>query len=150
MSRYIRETKKLSMKSFPAVFLAPFAIAILLPSQVRAFGLPSMPGGGIPGLGGGGGGTNVLTEKAKVRTVKAIFSEVGKTAFEGGKLVIAKQKWACEKITQAQTILQAINQPDLVSKAADLRESLFCDWTQPIPDEMLAPTEEEIDQQTIL
>ena len=138
------------MNPVAKTLLIPLAAAALLPSNARAFGLPSMPGGGIPGLGGGGGGTNVLTEKAKVRTVKAIFSEVGKTAFEGGKLVIAKQKWACEKITQAQTILQAINQPDLVSKAADLRESLFCDWTQPIPDEMLAPTEEEIDQQTIL
>ena len=76
MSRYIRETKKLSMKSFPAVFLAPFAIAILLPSQVRAFGLPSMPGGGIPGLGGGGGGTNVLTEKAKFVPLRQSFQRL--------------------------------------------------------------------------
>lgn len=138
------------MKFLSKVVLVPLALSAFIPSHVRAFGLPSMPGGGIPGLGGGGGGTNVLTEQAKVRTVNAIFSEVGKNAFEGGKLVVAKQKWACDKISQAQTILQAINQPDLVSKAADLREKLFCDWTQPIPDEMLAPTEEEVDQQTIL
>ena len=134
------------MRLLSRFFLLPVVVSAFVPTQVRAFGLPS----GVPGLGGGGGGTNVLTEQAKVRSVNAIFSEVGENAFEGGKLVVAKQKWACEKITQAQTILQAINQPDLSSKAADLREKLFCDWTQPIPDEMLAPTEEEVDQQTIL
>ena len=139
------------MNTLAKVLLVPLAAATLLPSNVRAFGLPSMPGGGgIPGMGGGGGGTNALTNQAKIRTVNAIFTEVGKNAFEGGKLVVAKQKWACEKITQAQTILQAINQQELNAKAADLREKLFCDWTQPIPDEFLAPTEEEVDQQTIL
>ena len=110
------------MKSIFQVFLAPLAIVASVPSQALAFGLPSLPGGGIPGLGGGGGGTNALTEQAKVRSVNAIFKEVSKNAFEGGKLVVAKQKWACEKISQAQVILQAINKPDLVSKAADLRE----------------------------
>ena len=138
------------MINLATTLLIPLAAAAFLPSNARAFGLPSIPGGGIPGMGGGGGGTNALTNQAKVRTVNAIFSEVGNNAFEGGKLVVSKQKWACDKISQAQTILQAINQPDLVSKASELREKLFCDWTQPIPDEFLAPSEEEVDQQTIL
>ena len=120
------------MRLLSRFFLVPVVVTAFVPTQVRAFGLPS----GVPGLGGGGGGTNVLTEQAKVRSVNAIFSEVGENAFEGGKLFVAKQKWACKKITEAQTILRAINQPDLTSKAADLHGYFALDTA--IPDEMLA------------
>ena len=126
-----------------------FALLASMPSAAFAFGLPGGGGGGFPGLGGGGGGLDAVTEQAKVRTVNSIFAEVGKTAFEGGKLVVAKQKWACDKIGKAEVILSAINKPELASKAADFREKLFCDWTQPIPEEMLAPSKEEIDTQTL-
>ena len=59
-----------------------------MPSAAVAFGLPGGGGGGFPGLGGGG--LDAVAEQAKVRTVNSIFAEVGETAFEGVKLVVAK------------------------------------------------------------
>ena len=81
--------------------------------------------------------------------MNAIFKEVSSSAFENGKLLIAKQKWACDKITKAQGILKAIKKEDLSAKAGELRERLFCDWTAPIPPSMLAPTPEKIDPQEL-
>ena len=122
-------------------------VSLLGATSSLAFGLPG--GIKIPIPTGGGGGTNALTEQAKVRTVNAIFKEVSSSAFENGKLIIAKQKWACDKITKAQVILKAINKEDLSAKAGELREKLFCDWTAPIPPSMLAPTPEKIDTQEL-
>ena len=57
--------------------------------QVYAFGVPK-----VPGLGGGGGGTNSITDKAKQKAANKILKDVGKIAFRGGKIVASKQKWA--------------------------------------------------------
>ena len=109
-----------------------------------AFG-PGIPG--MPGLGGGGGGTNAITEKAKAATVNKILKEVGKNAFKSGKIIASKQKWACDKLAKAETIVRVINKPDLVSKVSDLRQTLYCGLTEAIPAEMLAPEKEKIDTQ---
>jgi len=110
--------------------------------EVFAFGVPKMPGGGkLPGLGGGGGGTNAITDKAKTKAAKTIIKDVGKIAFRGGKIVASKQKWACDKLAKAQKIVTAINKADLIEQVSDLRETLYCGITDPIPAELLAPEE---------
>ena len=100
----------------------------------------------LPGLGGGGGGTNAITGKAKTKAVNKILKDVGKSAFRGGKIIASKQKWACDKLAKAQGIVRAINQADLEEKVADLRETLYCGLTDAIPAEMLAPEEIKEDE----
>ncbi|KGF89816.1 MULTISPECIES: hypothetical protein [Prochlorococcus] len=112
--------------------------------EVFAFGIPG--GKKLPGLGGGGGGTNAVTSKAKTKAVNKILKDVGKIAFRGGKIVASKQKWACDKLEKAQKIVTAINQPDLQEKVSDLRKTLYCGLTDPIPAELLAPEEIKPDE----
>ena len=107
--------------------------------EVLAFGVPG--GGRLPGLGGGGGGTDAITAKAKTKAANKILKDVGKIAFRGGKIVASKQKWACDKLTKAKTIVVAINNTELIEKVSDLRETLYCGITDPIPAELLAPEE---------
>ena len=95
----------------------------------------------MPGLGGGGGGTDAITAKAKTRAAKKILKDVGKIAFRGGKIIASKQKWACDKLTKAKAIVVAINNADLIEQVSDLRETLYCGLTDPIPAELLAPEE---------
>jgi hypothetical protein len=104
--------------------------------QVYAFGIPK-----VPGLGGGGGGTDSISATAKKRAAKKILKDVGKVAFRGGKIVASKQKWACDKLAKAQTIVMAINNADLTEQVSDLRKTLYCGLTDPIPAELLAPEE---------
>ena len=104
--------------------------------QVYAFGIPK-----VPGLGGGGGGTDSITDVAKKRAAKKILKDVGKVAFRGGKIVASKQKWACDKLAKAQTIVMAINNADLTEQVSDLRKTLYCGLTDPIPAKLLAPEE---------
>ena len=104
--------------------------------QVYAFGIPK-----VPGLGGGGGGTDSITDVAKKRAVNKILKDVGKVAFRGGKIIASKQKWACDKLSKAQTIVMAINNADLTEKVSDLRKTLYCGLTDPIPAKLLAPEE---------
>ena len=126
------------------------AASIVLISSVGAgeafaFGIPG--GKRLPGLGGGGGGTDSITSQAKVKTVNAILKQVGKSAFEGGKIIASKQKWACDKLAKAQGIVRVINKPDLEEKVSSLRSSLYCGVTDVIPAELLAPEKEKIDTQ---
>ena len=107
--------------------------------EAFAFGVPG--GGNLPGLGGGGGGTNSITDVAKKRAAKKILKDVGKVAFRGGKIIASKQKWACDKLAKAQTIVMAINNADLTEQVSDLRKTLYCGLTDPIPAELLAPEE---------
>ena len=107
--------------------------------EVFAFGVPG--GKSLPGLGGGGGGTNAITDSAKTKAANKILKDVGKIAFRGGKIVASKQKWACDKLLKAQKIVVAINKQDLIEKVSDLRETLYCGLTDPIPAELLAPEE---------
>ena len=107
--------------------------------EVFAFGIPG--GGKLPGLGGGGGGTDSITAKAKKKAAKKIIKDVGKIAFRGGKIVASKQKWACDKLAKAQKIVVAINATDLTEQVSDLRKTLYCGLTDPIPAELLAPEE---------
>ena len=107
--------------------------------EVFAFGIPG--GGKLPGLGGGGGGTDSITDKAKTRAAKKILKDVGKIAFRGGKIVASKQKWACDKLLKAQKIVMVINKQDLIEQVSDLRKTLYCGITDPIPAELLAPEE---------
>ena len=107
--------------------------------EVFAFGVPG--GGRLPGLGGGGGGTDAITAKAKTKAAKKILKDVGKIAFRGGKIVASKQKWACDKLSKAKAIVVAINNADLIEQVTDLRETLYCGLTDPIPAELLAPEE---------
>ena len=107
--------------------------------EVLAFGVPG--GGRLPGLGGGGGGTDAITAKAKTKAANKILKDVGKIAFRGGKIVASKQKWACDKLSKAKTIVVAINNAELIEKVSDLRETLYCGITDPIPAELLAPEE---------
>ncbi len=125
---------------------AIFILGITGAGNALAFGVPG-GGGGLPGLGGGGGGTDSLTEQAKVRTVNSIIYEVGKTAFEKGKIVGRKQQWACKRLKRANTILQAINKPKLTKKVNKLRKTLYCGISEKIPPSMLAPTKKKIDTQ---
>ena len=69
------------------------------------------------------------------------MKDVGKVAFRGGKIVASKQKWACDKLAKAQKIVIAINSSDLTEKVSDLRKTLYCGITDPIPAELLAPEE---------
>ena len=107
--------------------------------EVFAFGIPG--GGKLPGLGGGGGGTNSITDVAKKRAAKKILKDVGKVAFRGGKIVASKQKWACDKLSKAQKIVLVLNKQDLIEQVSDLRKTLYCGITDPIPAELLAPEE---------
>ena len=107
--------------------------------EVLAFGIPG--GGKLPGLGGGGGGTDSITAKAKKRAAKKILKDVGKIAFRGGKIVASKQKWACDKLLKAQKIVVVLNSQDLIEQVSDLRKTLYCGITDPIPAELLAPEE---------
>ena len=113
-----------------------FLVGTLGIGQVYAFGIPK-----VPGLGGGGGGTDSITDVAKKRAVKKILKDVGKVAFRGGKIVASKQKWACDKLAKAQTIVMAINNADLTEQVSDLRKTLYCGLTDPIPAKLLAPEE---------
>ena len=112
--------------------------------EVFAFGIPG--GGKLPGLGGGGGGTNAITDKAKAKAANKILKDVAKGAFRGGKIIASKQKWACDKLNKAQAIVKVINKPDLVEKVSDLRETLYCGLTDAIPAELLAPEEIKSDE----
>ena len=116
-----------------------FLVGTLGVGEVFAFGVPG--GGKLPGLGGGGGGTDSITDKAKTKAANKILKDVGKIAFRGGKIVASKQKWACDKLLKAQKIVVAINKQDLIEKVSDLRETLYCGITDPIPAELLAPEE---------
>ena len=118
---------------------ALFLIGTLSIGEVFAFGIPG--GGKLPGLGGGGGGTDSITDKAKTKAANKILKDVGKIAFRGGKIVASKQKWACDKLLKAQKIVVAINKQDLIEKVSDLRKTLYCGITDPIPAELLAPEE---------
>ena len=69
------------------------------------------------------------------------MKDVGKIAFRGGKIVASKQKWACDKLAKAQKIVMAINNADLTEQVSDLRKTLYCGLTDPIPAELLAPEE---------
>ena len=109
--------------------------------EAHAFGVPK-----VPGLGGGGGGTDAITATAKKKAVNKILKDVAKGAFRGGKIVASKQKWACDKLGKAQKIVMVINKPDLVEKVSDLRETLYCGITDPIPAELLAPEEIKSDE----
>ena len=125
-----------------SLFASTFALVIIGTSgigEVLAFGVPG--GGRLPGLGGGGGGTDAITAKAKTKAANKILKDVGKIAFRGGKIVASKQKWACDKLLKAQKIVVAINKQDLIEKVSDLRETLYCGLTDPIPAELLAPEE---------
>jgi len=123
------------LKSASALIL----IGTLGIGEVFAFGVPG--GRKLPGLGGGGGGTDSITDKAKTKAANKILKDVGKIAFRGGKIVASKQKWACDKLLKAQKIVVAINKQDLIEKVSDLRETLYCGITDPIPAELLAPEE---------
>ena len=112
--------------------------------EVSAFKIPG--GGKLPGLGGGGGGTNAITDKAKTKAANKIMKDVAKGAFRGGKIVLSKQKWACDKLLKAEKIVVAINKQDLIEKVSDLRETLYCGVTDPIPAELLAPEEIKSDE----
>ncbi len=114
-------------------------VGILGVGEVFAFGVPG--GGKLPGLGGGGGGTDSISATAKKRAAKKILKDVGKVAFRGGKIVASKQKWACDKLAKAQKIVMAINNADLTEQVSDLRKTLYCGLTDPIPAELLAPEE---------
>ena len=118
---------------------ALIVIGIFGVGEVFAFGVPG--GGKLPGLGGGGGGTDSITAKAKKKAAKKIIKDVGKIAFRGGKIVASKQKWACDKLAKAQKIVVAINAADLTEQVSDLRKTLYCGLTDPIPAELLAPEE---------
>ena len=107
--------------------------------EVFAFGIPG--GKKLPGLGGGGGGTDSISATAKKKAVNKILKDVGKVAFRGGKIVASKQKWACDKLGKAQKIVMAINNADLTEKVSDLRKTLYCGLTDAIPAELLAPEE---------
>ena len=115
---------------------ALFLACTLGTAEVNAFGVPK-----VPGLGGGGGGTDSITDVAKTKAANKILKDVGKIAFRGGKIVASKQKWACDKLLKAQKIVVAINKQDLIEKVSDLRETLYCGLTDPIPAELLAPEE---------
>ena len=112
--------------------------------EVFGFGVPG--GGKLPGLGGGGGGTDAITAKAKTKAVNKILKDVAKGSFRGGKIIASKQKWACDKLNKAQSIVKVINKPDLVEKVSDLRKTLYCGLTDPIPAELLAPEEIKSDE----
>lgn len=127
-------------KSILSIALTATVVFLGAPRAHAGFGLPSM-------LGGGGGGMDAMTEQAKVQTVNSIFSEVGKNAFEGGKLLLSKQKWACDKLAKADLILAALNQPGLLKQSKDLKVRLFCGVTEMIPDSMLAPEKPKEDSQ---
>ena len=128
------------LKSASALIL----IGTLGIGEVFAFGVPG--GRKLPGLGGGGGGTDSITDKAKTKAANKILKDVGKIAFRGGKIVASKQKWACDKLLKAQKIVVAINKQDLIEKVSDLRETLYCGITDPIPAELLAPEEIKSDE----
>ena len=119
-------------------------IGTLSIGEVFAFGIPG--GKKLPGLGGGGGGTNAITDKAKTKAANKILKDVAKGAFRGGKIIASKQKWACDKLLKAQKIVFAINNADLIEKVSDLRETLYCGITDPIPAELLAPEEIKSDE----
>ena len=123
-------------RSLFAVSSALILASTLGIGEVYSFGVPK-----VPGLGGGGGGTDSITDKAKTKAANKILKDVGKIAFRGGKIVASKQKWACDKLLKAQKIVLAINKQDLIEKVSDLRETLYCGITDPIPAELLAPEE---------
>lgn len=130
------------MKYSPKLIL-PFVAFFLFcsPNVYAQFGF------GIPGLGGGGGGTDAIAEQAKVKAVNQIFEDIGKNAFEGGKLLLSKKKWACQRLKEADVILAVISQAKLSEEASKLRDKLFCDITERIPDEFLAPEKPKVDSQ---
>ena len=123
------------LKSASALIL----IGTLGIGEVFAFGVPG--GRKLPGLGGGGGGTDSITDKAKTKAANKILKDVGKIAFRGGKIVASKQKWACDKLSKAQKIVLVLNKQDLIEQVSDLRKTLYCGITDPIPAELLAPEE---------
>ena len=129
------------IRSLLSTTSALFLSATLGIGEVYAFGIPK-----VPGLGGGGGGTDAITATAKKKAVNKILKDVAKGAFRGGKIIASKQKWACDKLGKAQKIVTAINQPDLQEKVSDLRKTLYCGITDPIPAELLAPEEIKPDE----
>ena len=144
MRKYINMLDRKMRRTLLGTTSALFLIGILGVGEVFAFGIPG--GKKLPGLGGGGGGTNSVTDKAKTKAANKILKDVAKGAFRGGKIIASKQKWACDKLLKAQKIVVAINKADLIEKVSDLRETLYCGLTDPIPAELLAPEEIKSDE----
>ena len=59
-------------------------------------------------------------------------------AFKGGLIVASKQKWACDKLDQAESIVQVLKKPKLLRKVNNLQDTLYCKLSESIPLELLA------------
>jgi hypothetical protein len=104
-------------------------------AQFGGFSLPSA----------GGAALNAIAEQLKLRAISAILASISNSAFEEGKLILAKQQWACQKLAEAEEILEALSQAKISEKVAGIKIQLFCEMTDSMPSEDLAPLDEQDD-----
>ena len=116
---------------FISVFI-PFAY-----SWTPIYGFPK-PGGIPSGFGGQENSSTNLKDQAKEKAVKKIINSVMGKAFKGGLIVASKQKWACDKLDQAESIVQVLKKPKLLRKVNNLQDTLYCKLSESIPLELLA------------
>lgn len=115
---------------------------------IVAYGSPAKAQfGGLMLPGFGGAVLNAVAEQLQVRAISSILASISNSAFEEGKLVLAKQQWACQKLAEAEEILEELSQAKINSKVAEIKTKLFCEITDAIPAGFIAPPDESIDQQ---
>ena len=101
------------------------------------YGFPK-PSGIPSGFGGQENSSTNIKDQAKEKAVKKIIDSVLGKAFKGGLIVASKQKWACDKLDQAESILQVLQKPKLLRKVNNLQDTLYCQLSESIPLELLA------------
>ncbi|MFN4866941.1 MAG: hypothetical protein ACK5GZ_11575 [Cyanobium sp.] len=101
-------------------------------AQFRGLQLPGFAGAAL----------NAVAEQLQLRAISAILASISNSAFEEGKLVLAKQQWACQKLAQAEEILEELSQETIGGKVAEIKAKLFCDITDAIPADLTTSPDE--------
>jgi hypothetical protein len=124
------------------------AIAVILVILLAANGRPAKAQfGGFSLPGAGGTVLNSIVEQLQIRALSTILASIANNAFEEGRLVIAKQQWACQKLAEAEEILESLSQANISGRVSEIKTKLFCDMTDAIPEEALAPSDNNNDEQ---
>jgi len=117
---------------------------------IAAYGSPAKAQfGGLSLPGFGGAALNAVAEQLQLRAISTILTSISNSAFEEGRLILAKQQWACQKLAEAEEILEELSQATIGGKVAEIKAKLFCDITDTTPAEFISPSNESVDDEGI-
>jgi hypothetical protein len=125
-------------------------VIAMLALLIAAHGSPAKAqfgGFSLPGFGGAA--LNAVAEQLQLRAISTILASISNSAFEEGKLVLAKQQWACQKLAEAEEILEELSQTTMGGKVSEIKAKLFCDITDAIPAEFTSASDESIDDESM-